>query len=774
MAKNLLIVESPAKAKTINNYLGKDFIVKSSFGHIRDLSKKNLGVDVENGFQPQYEVDSDKKKVVAELKKLAKEAEVVWLASDEDREGEAIAWHLSETLGLSREKSKRIVFHEITKPAILHAIDNPRDIDYNLVNAQQARRVLDRLVGFELSPLLWKKVKPSLSAGRVQSVAVRLIVDREQEINQFNTETYYKVNAEFQNTDNQTIHAELNHRFKDKKSANEFLESCIGLGFTVNNVEKKPAKKSPAPPFTTSSLQQEANRKLNYSVSKTMMLAQQLYEAGHITYMRTDSTNLSGLALKMAKDEIVAQYGETYSNTRNYTTKTKGAQEAHEAIRPTNFANREAGDDNQQKRLYDLILKRALASQMSDAQIEKTIVTISSPSPKYQFVAEGEVILFDGFLKVYNTAVDEDSELNDQWTLPAIKATEKLEYSKITATQKFTKQPARYSEAALVKKMEELGIGRPSTYAPTITTIVNRGYVAKDEVAATKRDFDELTLIKNKIAEKLKSEQVGGSKGRLSPTDIGTLVNDFLSKYFENIIDYNFTADVEKEFDLIADGKAEWNKTIKDFYGDFHQKVSTTATEAERFSGERLLGIDPESGKNVYARIGKFGPIIQIGEATDEEKPRFAGLQTGQTISNITFDDAMALFKFPRSLGQFEGKELKVSVGRFGPYIQHNSLFYSLPKEDQPSSITLERSIEVIHAKRDKDVSNTLKTFEHDAPIVIMNGRFGPYISYKKKNYKIAKGTDLQELTLEKCLEIIEKLEKNPSKGKAFKGKAKK
>jgi DNA topoisomerase-1 len=764
MAKNLLIVESPAKAKTINNYLGNDFIVKSSFGHIRDLSKKNLGVNVEGDFQPDYEVDTDKKKIVSELKKLSQEAEMVWLASDEDREGEAIAWHLAETLKLDAIKTKRIVFHEITKSAILHAIENPRGIDYNLVNAQQARRVLDRLVGFELSPLLWKKVKPSLSAGRVQSVAVRLIVEREQEIKNFKTEYFYKVVAEFVNQEGIKFNAELSTKFKKKEEAHQFLEKCSEHNFKVIDLEKKPAKRSPAPPFTTSSLQQEANRKLNYSVSKTMTLAQQLYESGHITYMRTDSTNLSNLALKMAKDQIVTTYGEEYSKTRNFATKTKGAQEAHEAIRPTNMNQQVEGKDAQQKRLYELILKRTLASQMSDAQLEKTIITLDSPIGKYQFVAQGEVIIFDGFLKMYQVSNEDETESDETANLPLVKVGEHLEYKKINATQRFTKQAPRYSEASLVKKMEELGIGRPSTYAPTITTIVNRGYVEKEEIEGSIRNFHELTLIKKQITEKEKTENVGASKGKLSPTDIGTLVNDFLVKYFENIVDFNFTADVEKEFDLIAEGKAEWNHIIKEFYTGFHKKVIDTTDNADKFTGERLLGTDPESGKNVYARIGKFGPIIQIGEATDEDKPRFAGLQKGQVLNEITFEEAMSLFKFPRTLGEYESKVVTVAIGRFGPYIRHDSKFFSLSKEDLPNSITIERAIELIKGKREKDIENTLKTFPENPELMIMNGRFGPYISFQKKNYKIAKSIDPLKLALDQCLEIIEK---TPVKKKA-------
>lgn len=758
MAKNLLIVESPAKAKTINNYLGKDFIVKSSFGHIRDLSKKNLGVDIEGDFKPQYEISADKKKIVAELKKLSKEAEIVWLASDEDREGEAIAWHLADTLNLKEEKIRRIVFHEITKSAITNSIENPRQIDYNLVNAQQARRVLDRLVGFELSPLLWKKVKPSLSAGRVQSVAVRLIVEREEEIKNFAATFYYRIVGEFENKEGLNFKAILSNKFNTKEEAAKFLESCKNYQFKVGNINKSPAKRSPAPPFTTSSLQQEANRKLGFSVSKTMMLAQRLYEAGHITYMRTDSLNLSSLALTIAKEEIISTYGKEYSKTRNFVTKTKGAQEAHEAIRPTNMANRIAGGDAQQKKLYDLILKRTLASQMSDAKLEKTIITIASPKENWNFTTQGEVIIFEGFLKVYEVSADEDNDTQLlSGSLPKVKTNEQLNYNSIIASQNFTKQPPRYSEAALVKKMEELGIGRPSTYAPTITTIVNRGYVVKDEIEGFTRKITELILSKDNIKETNKTEKSGASKGRLSPTDIGSLVNDFLIKYFDEIIAYGFTADVEKEFDLIAEGKIEWNKIIKDFYHDFHLKVVEVTDTAERFSGERLLGIDPKSGKNLYVRIGKFGAIAQIGEASDEEKPKFAGLQKGQNIADITFEEAVGLFKFPRKLGEFEDKTVTVAIGRFGPYVRHNNKFFSLGKEDQPSDIDLETAILLIQAKRQKDKENTLKTFEDEPDLIIMNGRFGPYISFEKKNYKIPKGTEPTTLSIEMCKEIIDK-----------------
>ena len=758
MAKNLLIVESPAKAKTINKYLGKDFIVKSSFGHIRDLAKKDLGVNVDDDFSPVYIVDTDKKKIVSELKKLSKEAETVWLASDEDREGEAIAWHLAETLKLDPAKTKRIVFHEITKEAIVNAVENPRDIDYNLVDAQQARRVLDRLVGFELSPLLWKKIKPSLSAGRVQSVAVRLIVEREKDISKFEATSSYKVTAEFENESGAMYKSELSTKFKSKDEAMAFLEDCKNHNFQVSKVEKKPAKRTPAAPFTTSSLQQEANRKMGYSVSKTMTLAQQLYEAGHITYMRTDSINLSNLAIKMAKEEITGLYGAEYSNVRNYKTKIKGAQEAHEAIRPTDMSLKVAGKDAQQKRIYDLILKRTLASQMSDAKLEKTIITIDSPNNQYHFTTNGEVVIFDGFLKVYQVAQDEDAEVDQmEGMLPPTNAGDALHYNVINAVQRFTKQPPRYSEASLVKKMEDLGIGRPSTYAPTISTILNRGYVVKEEIEGIKRNFTQLVLETQNIIENVNVENAGASKGKLSPTDIGKIVNEFLVKYFEEILSYDFTAKAEKEFDDIAAGKSKWNTRIKEFYAGFHAKVVETTETAERHSGERHLGVDAESGKKVYVRMGKYGPIVQIGEATDEEKPKFAGLQKGQSLESITFDDAMELFKFPRQMGQYEDKVVTVAIGRFGPYVRHDSKFFSLPKEDSPASVSFDRAVEIIEAKRQKDKENTIKVFDEEPGMIIMNGRFGPYIAFEKRNYKIAKTVEPTTLTIEDCREIIEK-----------------
>ncbi len=773
MAKNLLIVESPAKAKTINKYLGTDFIVKSSFGHIRDLAKKDLGVNIDKDFEPVYVVDTDKKKIVSELKKLSKEAEMVWLASDEDREGEAIAWHLADALKLDPAKTKRIVFHEITKEAIVKAVENPREIDYHLVDAQQARRVLDRLVGFELSPLLWKKVRPSLSAGRVQSVAVRIIVEREREISAFTPTSSYKVVAIFENNDGAVYKSELSTKFKTKEEAQEFLEACKDHNFQVSKVEKKPAKRTPAAPFTTSSLQQEANRKMGYSVSKTMSLAQQLYEAGHITYMRTDSINLSDFALKMAKDEIVGLYGTEYSNVRNFKSKIKGAQEAHEAIRPTDMSVKAAGKDAQQKRIYDLILKRTLASQMSDAKLEKTVISIDSPNDKYRFTTNGEIVVFEGFLKVYQVATDEDVEEDQvEGMLPPTNAGDALIYNTINAVQRYTKQPPRYSEASLVKKMEDLGIGRPSTYAPTISTIMNRGYVVKDEIEGVKRNYTELVLEGKMISDNINVENAGASKGKLSATDIGKIVNEFLVKYFEEILSYDFTARAEKEFDAIANGTAKWNARIKEFYADFHAKVVETTETAERHSGERVLGTDPVSGKTVYVRMAKYGAIVQIGEATDEDKPKFAGLQKGQNIENIDYEAAMELFKFPRQLGEFEDKVVTVAIGRFGPYVRHDSKFFSLPKEDEPISVSFERAVEIIEAKRQKDIENTLKTFEEEAGMIIMNGRFGPYIAFEKRNYKIAKTVDPLTLSFEDCQEIIAKAP--PKKGAKKKTAAKK
>ncbi len=761
MSKNLVIVESPAKAKTIEGFLGSEFIVKSSFGHIRDLSKKQLGVDIENDFRPHYEVDPDKQKLIKELKKLANDADIVWLASDEDREGEAISWHLKETLELNDKKTKRIVFHEITKSAITNAIKNPRDIDMNLVDAQQARRVLDRLVGFELSPILWRKVKPALSAGRVQSVAVRLIVEREEEIKAFQSGFNYKVTAIFTIPDNngsQKIPAELSVKFASADNALEFLKRCIGAGFKVIDADKKPAKKSPAPPFTTSTLQQEASRKLGMSVARTMLIAQKLYESGKITYMRTDSVNLSSMAIDMAKKEIISLYGEKYVKTRHYTTKSKGAQEAHEAIRPTDISRTKASGDASEQKLYDLIWKRTIASQMADAELERTTINISITKDNLtfdeRFIAKGEVIKFDGFLKVYFESTDDEVE-DEERILPAVKSGDSLHLQEMQATQKFTQQPPRYTEASLVKKMEDLGIGRPSTYSPTISTIQKREYVVKEDRPGIKREYDQFTLKNNKIKQEKKHETAGAEKAKLFPTEIGVLVTNFLVQYFDNIMDYNFTANVEKEFDDIAQGQKAWNQMIKNFYGGFHEQVVETLEKSDKVKGERLVGTDPATGKNVYVKIGRFGPMVQIGESEADEKPKFAGLKKGQLMESITLDEALKLFDFPRSIGEYEGSELTVAIGRFGPYIKHRSAFYSLAKSDDPASIDEQRAIAIIEEKRKKESERLIKQFEEDTTIQVLNGRFGPYIAQGKSNYKIPKNTDPKTLTYEQVKQII-------------------
>ncbi|MHB9056923.1 MAG: type I DNA topoisomerase [Paludibacteraceae bacterium] len=759
MSKNLVIVESPAKAKTIEKFLGNDYEVMSSMGHIRDLAEKGLGIDFENNYAPQYEVSTDKKKIVADLKKEAKKAEIVWLASDEDREGEAIAWHLSEELKLKKENTKRIVFHEITKDAILNAIQNPREIDINLVDAQQARRVLDRIVGFELSPVLWKKVRPSLSAGRVQSVAVRLIVEREREINNFNPEASYKVTAVFTSKDAGGIpvelKAELSQRFHMKEDALAFLELCKNTQFSVKNIEKKPVRKSPAPPFTTSTLQQEASRKLGFSVSQTMMVAQRLYESGKITYMRTDSVNLSSLALGTAKQEILSMAGEKYLHTRKFTTKTKGAQEAHEAIRPTYISTHSIDGSAQEKRLYDLIWKRTIASQMADAELEKTNIYINISGTDYQFVASGEVIVFDGFLKVYLESTDDEQDAENESLLPVLKKGEKLTANEIMAQERFTQRPSRYTEASLVRKLEELGIGRPSTYAPTISTIQNRNYVEKGDRPAVKRAYNELKLKENKISDQTKTENTGAEKAKLFPTDIGIVVNDFLVEYFPNIMNYNFTADVEKEFDHIAEGKIKWSKSIDKFYKQFHPIVEDTIKNSERQVGERVLGTDPKSGRQISVKIGRYGPIAQIGTSEEEEKPVFASLRRTQSIESITLEEVFDLFKLPREIGEFEGKEMVAAVGRFGPYIRHDSKFYSLPKTEDPLEVTPERAIEIIEAKREADKNKVINTFGENGEIQVLNGRFGPYINFEKNNYKIPKKTEAPSLTEEQCREII-------------------
>jgi DNA topoisomerase-1 len=768
MIKNLVIVESPAKAKTIERFLGKDFIVRSSFGHVMDLSKKGLGVDIEKGFKPLYEISPEKKKVVTELKKIAKDAEIIWLATDEDREGEAISWHLVSALDLDENETRRIVFHEITKTAILEAIENPRKIDRNLVNAQQARRVLDRLVGFELSPLLWKKVKPALSAGRVQSVAVRLIVEREDEIRAFNSTSSYKVTARFiikikENT--YTFEADFPVRFKTREEARKFLEKCIGASYKVSNIDTKPAKKSPAPPFTTSTLQQEASRKLGFSVSNTMRIAQQLYEEGLITYMRTDSVILSKMALAMTKEEVIKLYGPEYSKTRQYSTKSKGAQEAHEAIRPTYISNTTINGSAAQKKLYELIWKRTIASQMSDALTEKTIINISVSSlAGDSFVAQGEVIKFDGFLKVYRESFDDENDEEGRGILPPLSIGDQPVLQEMYAEQRFTQPLRRFTEASLVKRLEELGIGRPSTYAPTISTIQKREYVEKQDVDGFMRTFDLLTLKNGEIKLHEKTEKAGSEKSKLLPTDLGVLVNRFLMQYFENIIDYQFTATVEKDFDEIASGEKKWNEMITRFYTPFHRQIQETVDTTGKFSGERLLGKDPKSGKNMYVKLGRFGPVVQIGETESEEKPRFAGLSKGQSIETLTLDQATELFNFPRSLGSFENSEMTVAIGRFGPYVKHNNQYYSLTKHDDPAAISQERAVEIIELKRKLDKEKIIKEFPENKDLLVLNGRFGPYISLSKSNYKIPKGTDPAGLSLEDCLRIAETQEKSGKK----------
>jgi len=770
MAKNLLIVESPAKAKTIEGYLGKDFLVKSSYGHIRDLVKTDDAIDVANDFKQKYEVPADKKAVVSELKRLAKEAETVWLASDEDREGEAISWHLYETLGLPQEKTKRIVFHEITKPAILKAIDSPRGIDFNLVNAQQARRVLDRLVGFELSPVLWKKVKPALSAGRVQSVAVRLIVEREREINRFTAEPAFRVVAIF-HTGNakETFKAELPQRFTDIAEAERFLTDCAAAEFRVTGLETRPSKRNPAAPFTTSTLQQEASRKLGFSVARTMAVAQRLYESGRITYMRTDSVNLSDTALQGAEQEIKAAYGDKYHKRRQYKTKAAGAQEAHEAIRPTYFDRHTIEGDPAERRLYELIWKRAIASQMSEAEFEKTTAKIGISTRSEELVANGEVMRFDGFLKVYFESTDDEQDRTsdddaENALLPPLQRDQHVELRNMTATERFSRPPARYTEASLVKKLEELGIGRPSTYAPTISTIQNRGYVVKEDRDGKPRDYRVLELSAGEIAALTKTEMTGAEKSKLFPTDIGVVVNDFLVEHFKGIVDFNFTAKVEKEFDEIAQGMKEWTDMLRTFYGPFHSEVESTIKHADRATNERELGIDPETGKRVSVRIGRFGPMVQIGSVDDEEKPRFASLRPGQMIETLTFEEALDLFKLPKKVGEFEGKEMTVAIGRFGPYIRHNNAFYSLPKAMDPHDVTSEAAIQIIQDKRQKDQEKIIKTFDENPDARIENGRWGPFIRFGKQNIKIPKGTDVQSITYDDVLKWSEAEESKPKK----------
>ena len=772
MVKNLVIVESPAKAKTIGKFLGPDFTVMSSYGHIRDLRKKNFGIDVDNGFMPEYEVPDDKKALVAELKKKAKEAQMVWLASDEDREGEAIAWHLYEVLKLKPETTKRIVFHEITKDAILHAIENPRDIDINLVDAQQARRVLDRIVGFELSPVLWKKIKPALSAGRVQSVAVRLIMERENEIKNFKAEEFYRVNADFADVSGVSVRSELSRRLPTRDDAQRFLGDCAKATFRVGQVNVRPVRKAPAPPFTTSTLQQEAARKLGFTVSQTMMVAQRLYEAGHITYMRTDSLNLSALAISALEKEITATLGERYLKVRHYHTSSKGAQEAHEAIRPT-YVNRQTIDGSaQEKRLYSLIWKRTIASQMADAEIEKTSVDIEPVAAGVDFpghfVATGEVIRFEGFLKVYMEDKDDDAQTEEalQGILPAMHKGDTLSLLDMTATQRYTQQPPRYTEASLVKKMEELGIGRPSTYAPTISTIQQREYVEKGEREGTPRDYVVMALRDGNVVAEQRSEVVGSERGKLVPTDIGEVVNDFLTDYFPDILDYNFTAQIEEKIDDIAEGKLPWGNEIKTFYDDFHPTVDKALNmRLEHKVGERMLGTDPATGKPVSVKIGRFGPMIQLGDGEGDEKPQFASLLKGQSVSTITLEEALKLFEFPRMIGEFEGSEVSVAIGRFGPYVKHDGKFVSIPKDISPAHITLEEAEELIKDKRAAEANKVAKTFPEDADLQILNGRFGVYIKYKKNNYKIPKTVaDPASLTLEECREIIASADAKPTR----------
>ena len=763
MQKNLVIVESPAKAKTIEKFLGKDYKVMSSYGHIRDLKEKEFSIDIDHDYAPKYVIPADKRKVVVELKSAAENASTVWLASDEDREGEAIAWHLSEVLGLKTDETKRIVFHEITKNAILHAIENPRHIDMNLVNAQQARRVLDRIVGFQLSPILWKKVKPALSAGRVQSVAVRLIVEREREINEFAAEAAFRVTASFLLPDGETLKAELNRRFKDQEEVEAFLQRCKKATFTVEDITTKPMHKSPAPPFTTSTLQQEAARKLGFSVSQTMMLAQRLYESGFITYMRTDSVNLSDLALGTAKETILETFGEKYYKFRQYHTKSKGAQEAHEAIRPTYIANTEISGTPQEKRLYELIRKRTIASQMADATLERTTISIGISDEKEKFVALGEVLTFDGFLQVYRESSDDETEqAQENGLLPPVRLNDSLSLQQAVATERFSQRPPRYTEASLVRRLEELGIGRPSTYAPTIQTIQNREYVVKGDKEGVQRTYMVLTLNKGRVTKKKQTETIGADRGKLLPTDIGTVVNDFLMECFPSVMDYNFTASVEKEFDAIADGEMVWTEAIDKFYKMFHPIVEqVAAVRTEHKVGERELGIDPKSGKPVFVKIGRFGPVAQIGIAKvddkDGEKPRFATLLKGQSIETITLEEALKLFELPRTVGEFEGKPITAAVGRFGPFVVHDGKFTSIPKGLTPVSITLEEAIDLILKKRQTDEQRFIKKFDEEPELEILKGRFGPYINYKGKNYRIPKSLgDPLELTLEDCRNLIE------------------
>lgn len=774
MQKNLVIVESPAKAKTIQNYLGDDYKVMSSYGHIRDLKKKNFGIDLDT-FQPEYEIPKDKASIVKELKAAASKAKNVWLASDEDREGEAISWHLAEVLNLPIQDARRIVFHEITKPAILNAIKNPRAIDINLVDAQQARRVLDRIVGFKLSPVLWRKVKPSLSAGRVQSVAVKLIVEREREIQKFKSESNFRVTAEF-NINGSTFRAELNRRFPTADKAREFLEACKGSDFKISDITVHPQKRMPAPPFTTSTLQQEAARKFGFPVSLTMSLAQQLYESGLITYMRTDSVNLSSLCVNACKDVISRTLGKEYSKPRKYVTHSKGAQEAHEAIRPTDMQNDAIEGSPQAQRLYKLIWQRTIACQMSDAITEKTTVDISIKGHEEKFTASGEVVKFDGFLRVYRESHDNEDANSENRTLPAIKKDDCPEAEEITATQRFSQHPPRYNEAGLVHKMEELGIGRPSTYAPIISTIQQRQYVTRGDKEGTERKYDVITLKGGNITETTKTEITGAERNKLFPTDVGIVVTDFLDENFPEIMDYNFTADVEKQFDEVAEGKKEWTGLMHDFYENFEPQVEKTlADKSGHKAGERQLGIDPQSGRPVFVKIGRYGPMVQIGQAGDEEKPVFATMKKGQSTETLTLEEALELFKLPRTLGEFEDKEVSVGAGRFGPYIKHDGKYVSLPKDEDPLKVSLEKAVELILAKREAEAKRFIKSFEEDPEMEILNGPYGPYISYKKKNYRLPK--DKKEsaagLTFDECMKIINAETEKPKKTPRARGKKK-
>ena len=766
MNENLVIVESPAKAKTIEKFLGKDFRVVSSFGHIRDLSKKNLGIDIENDFAPKYEIPKEKSKVVSELRKAASDSKNIWIASDEDREGEAIAWHLLSVLGLDLVATKRIVFHEITREAISSAIQNPRQVDMNLVNSQQARRILDRIVGFEISPVLWKKVQPSLSAGRVQSVAVRLLVEREREIIAFKPESSFRVSAVFNintgNGENAILRAEASKRFPEEKEAVKFLELCSSSGFTIGNITVKPGTRSPAPPFTTSTLQQEAYRKLGFSVAQTMAVAQKLYEAGKITYMRTDSTNLSKLALAKSREIIVSEFGEKYSRTRQFRTRSKGAQEAHEAIRPAYPDQPTTSGTQNEKKLYELIWKRTIASQMADAEIERTTISIDMDNSPVTFQATGEVIKFDGFLKVYTESTDQENGDEERYVIPPVKIGIPLIYNNITATQKYTTPPPRYTEASLVKKLEELGIGRPSTYAPTISTIQNRGYVSREDRAGEKRQITILTLNNGKISSTEKAEVAGKEKSKLFPQDIGMIVNDFLIENFASIIDYHFTAEIEEQFDEIALGKLKWTSMIRKFYSPFHLTVTNTLEKKERKTGTRLLGYHPDTGEPVTVRMGRFGPVAQIGESGNGEKPRFASLNKNQLIETITLEEALNLFRLPRSLGDHEGEEIVVGTGKYGPYIRYKNSFYSLKKDvDDPYSIDISRAVEIIHEKNENDRKKVIKDF---GDIKVLNGRYGPYLVKDKQNYRLPRGTDAEKLTKDDCTGIIEKSDKNNKK----------